>query len=140
MDRPRLVTSSDTPPVAADDRPFDHSPVTTAELPPTPVRDRQIPATAWTQAPDALLQLGEALGVPPERTAYKRRIGDWLLWRAGPARGPARYFAAHADDLTRQVTFDLNADGTHHGVGPSGTTHDRFRSWKEDLLGRKPSN
>jgi hypothetical protein len=24
-------------------------------------------------------------------------------------------------------------DGSADGIGPSGTRHDRFRSWKEDL-------
>ena len=88
------------------------------------------------QAPDALLVLGEPLGISAEATAYKRRIGDWLLWRAGPARGPARYLAIHSADLDRQLVFTLEADGAHHGTGPSGVEHTRFRAWKEDLLGR----
>ena len=65
---------------------------------------------------------------------YKRRIGPWLLWRAGPAKGgDARYWAAHADRLDEPVTLRLHPDGTADGVGPSGTRHSRFRSWKEDL-------
>ena len=28
---------------------------------------------------------------------------------------------------------DNPTDGTAEGVGPSGTRHDRFRAWKEDL-------
>jgi hypothetical protein len=122
--------------IAADDRPFDFTPIETSDLPPTPTRDRNIAATAWVDAPAELRQLGTPLGVEASATAYKRRIGDWLLWRAGSARGPARYLAIDSNDLTRTHVFTLEADGTHHGVGPSGVAHDRFRAWKEDLLGR----
>jgi hypothetical protein len=34
------------------------------------------------------------------------------------------------------MTFRLFPDGTGDGVGPSGQRHTRFRTWKEDLLGR----
>jgi hypothetical protein len=127
MDRARLVA------VRYDERPVDHTPVHTAELPPTPVRDRNIPATAWVEAPDSLLGLGHDL--PGDPTAeYKRRIGPWLLWRAGPASGgDARYWAARVDRLDEPVTLRLFPDGTSDGVGPSGTHHDRFRAWKQDL-------
>jgi len=119
-----------------DERPADDTPVHTSELPPTPIRDRNIPATAWIEAPGAVLALGDDLPGRPVAD-YKRRIGPWLLWRAGPAsRGDARYWAALADDLDRQVTLRLFPDGSADGVGPSGARHDRFRSWKEDLLGR----
>jgi hypothetical protein len=115
------------------ERPDDHTPVTTDELPPTPLRDRAIPATAWVDAPASLLTLGHDLPGTPV-ASYKRRIGPWLLWRAGPARkAAARYWAARADDLGDQWTFTLHPDGTGHGVGPSGRDHDRFRTWKEDL-------
>ena len=71
---------------------------------------------------------------------YKRRIGPWLLWRAGPAsKAAARYWAARADDLTDQWTFTLSADGTGTGTGPSGGEHRRFRTWKEDLRDALPS-
>lgn len=116
-----------------DERPTDHTPVHTGELPDTPVRDRNIPATAWVEAPDSLLELGDDL---PDRPVadYKRRIGPWILWRAGPAKGgDARYWAAHADDLSTGYTLRLFPDGTASGRGPSGTVHDRFRAWKEDL-------
>jgi len=119
-----------------DERPVDDTPVHTADLPPTPVRDRTIPATAWVEAPGELLALGDDL---PDRPVaeYKRRIGAWLLWRAGPASGgDARYFACRADDTGVQCTLRLFADGSASGVGPTGTLHDRFRSWKEDLLDR----
>lgn len=122
-------------PLPADERPVDHTPVHTDDLPPTPVRDRNIPATAWVEAPAALLELGVDFGGPV--AMYKRRIGRWLLWRAGPAsRGDARYMAIDADDLTRQHTYRLHPDGRGSGVGPSGTTHERFRAWKEDLAPR----
>lgn len=116
----------------ADDRPVDPTPVHTADLPATPIRDRNIPAEAWQEAPRALLELGDDIGRPP--IAYKRRIGPWLLWRAGPAvKADARYMVLHAEDLERRHTFRLHPDGTGEGVGPSGRTHDRFRAWKEDV-------
>ena len=120
--------------VAADDRPVDDSPVHTADLPATPTRDRNIPATAWVEAPDELRRLGEDLG--HDLVAYKRRIGPWLLWRAGPAnKGDARYMALRADDPDRRYTFRLFADGSGEGLGPSGERHSRFRTWKQDLAG-----
>ena len=41
--------------------------------------------------------------------------------------------ALAVDDLTERYVLRLFADGTAEGVGPSGTTHTRFRTWKEDL-------
>jgi hypothetical protein len=121
------------PPLPADDRPVDRTPVDTADLPATPVRDRNIPAGAWRQAPTALLTLGDEFD--GGEAMYKRRIGGWLLWRSGPAsRARARYLAVHADDLARQFDFRLAADGAGQGAGPSGEVHDRFRAWKQDLL------
>ena len=65
---------------------------------------------------------------------YKRRIGRWLLWRAGPATGAdARYMAIASDDLAERFTFRLFPDGNGDGLGPSGRSHTRFRTWKEDL-------
>ncbi len=122
---------------------MDPTPVHTADLPDTPIRDRNIPAEAWVEAPEALLKLGDDLGQgpsgPSERgtgplIAYKRRLGPWLLWRAGPARGAdARYLAIRAEDLDDHHAFRLYADGSGDGTGPSGATHTRFRTWKEDL-------
>ncbi len=120
--------------IPADDRPFDLSPVTTDDLPATPVRDRNIAAVAWDQAPAELLRLGDDLGIGADRIAYKRRIGDWLLWRAGPTRGPARWMALHSQDLSRRFTFFIDGNKNDSGIGPSGQSHARFRSWKEDLL------
>jgi hypothetical protein len=104
----------------------------TDDLPPTPQRDFLIPAERWVEAPDEVRGLGDDLGI--ELVAYKRRIGRWLLWRAGPARGAdARYAAVDADDLTRVSTFRLFPDGSGDGTGPDGSHHTRFRSWKESL-------
>ena len=134
MGGPGLVTGV---PLPADDRPFDDTPIHTADLPDTPIRDRNVPAEAWVEAPDALLSAAE--GIPsadgrPVRIAYKRRHGGWLLWRAGPAKGDARYMAVHADDLDRHLTFRLHADGTGSGVGADEAVHPRFREWKRSLL------
>ena len=79
------------------------------------------------------MRLGADLeGRPP--ADYKRRIGPWLLWRAGPAtRADARYLALHADRLDETHEFRLFPDGSGAGTGPSGREHTRFRTWKEDL-------
>jgi hypothetical protein len=117
---------------APEDRPLDPTPVQTADLPATPQRDRTIPATAWLDAPAELIDLGADLGEP--LVAYKRRIGRWLLWRAGPAsRGDARYMAIASDDGSRQFTFRVFPDGSGEGLGPDGVVHERFRAWKEAL-------
>jgi hypothetical protein len=117
---------------APEDRPLDPTPVQTADLPATPQRDRTIPATAWLDAPAELVDLGADLGEP--LVAYKRRIGRWLLWRAGPAsRGDARYMAIASDDRSRQFTFRVFPDGSGEGLGPDGVVHERFRAWKEAL-------
>jgi hypothetical protein len=116
----------------AHERPVDDTPVHTADLPPTPIRDRNIPVTAWVEAPVEALHLGDDIGAP--EITYKRRIGPWLLWRAGPAsKADARYLALLADDLAVQHTFRIFPDGTGEGTGPSGDTHTRFRTWKQDL-------
>ncbi|MEP1125419.1 MAG: hypothetical protein ABJH68_16155 [Ilumatobacter sp.] len=115
-----------------DERPADHTRVHTADLPPTPIRDRNIPATAWIEAPESLLTLGDDL---PDRPVaeYKRRIGPWILWRAGGARKvDARYWVIH-EQTGVEYTIRLFPDGTAEGAGPSGRVHDRFRSWKEEL-------
>ena len=118
--------------VAATERPIDATPVHTHELPPTPQRDRRIPATAWVEAPRALLELGADIDEPV--VGYLRRIGPWLLWRAGPpSRGDARYMALSADDLDTTWTFRVYPDGSGEGQGPDGVAHRRFRTWKEAL-------
>lgn len=116
----------------AAERPVDHTRLHTADLPPTPQRDRTIPATAWAEAPAELLSLGQDLG--HGLVGYKRRIGRWLLWGTGPARGgDGRYMAIAADDLTSQWTYRVYPDASGEGVGPDGATHTRFRAWKESL-------
>lgn len=125
-----------------DERPPDHTPVHTADLPDTPVRDRNIVATAWIQAPADLLNLGADLPGSPVAD-YKRRVHGWLLWRAGPASGgDARYWVVDASDIAggHRFTFRLFPDGTGEGLGPSGATHTRFRTWKEDLRDHPPGS
>jgi len=119
--------------VRYDERPVDTTQLHTEELPATPVRDRNIPATAWIEAPRTVLEAGVDLPGQPVAD-YKRRIGPWLLWRAGPATGgDARYVVVKDTDLSESYTFRLHPDGTGSGAGPSCATHDRFRTWKEDL-------
>jgi hypothetical protein len=104
----------------------------TDELPATPQRDYLIPATRWVEAPDEVRRLGEDLGI--DLVAYLRRIGPYLLWRAGPAaRADARYVAVNAGDLAERWTFRLYPDGTGDGAAPGGSRHSRFRTWKEAL-------
>jgi hypothetical protein len=114
-------------------RPHDDTPIHTGDLPDTPLRDRSITAVAWVEAPDEVRHLGDDLPDQPV-AIYIRRIGPWLLWRAGPAtRAAARYWAGRADDLRVAHTFELHPDGGGSGAGPSGAVHERFRTWKEDL-------
>jgi len=114
------------------DRPLVEVDHHTADLPDLPQRDRTIPAGRWVEAPPALLALGD--DIDADVVIYKRRIGGWLLWRAGPpSRGDSRYMALAVNDLDRQFTFRLFPDGTGTGEGPDGVTHTRFRTWKEAL-------
>jgi hypothetical protein len=84
------------------------------------------------EAPAELTDLGSDIGGPEAQ--YKRRIGRWLLWRAGPASGAdARYMVLDAEDLSRRYTFRLFPDGNGEGAGPDGTVQHRFRAWKEAL-------
>ena len=107
----------------------------TEDLPPLPQRDYLIPAERWVEAPPELLDLGRDFGV--SLVAYKRRIGRYLLWRAGPAsRADARYMALAADDLDERYTFRLWPDGRGEGISADGRAHERFRTWKGALLAR----
>jgi hypothetical protein len=119
-------------PVPAEARPPTERDWHTDELPETPQRDFLIPATRWVEAPDDLRGLGADIGV--DLVAFKRRIGRYLLWRAGPARrADARYMALDAGELQRRFTFRLRPDGSGEGRGPDGVLHSRFRAWKEAL-------
>lgn len=109
-------------------RPFLEGRFTTEELPATPQRSYRIPASGWVDAPEQLLSLGDEIGEPVE---YKRRIGGFLLWRAGPPVGEARYMAVGADDGAI-YRFDLHGR-QGQGIGPDGRVHLRFRTWKEAL-------
>lgn len=111
------------------ERPFVDATYHTPDLPDTPTREYRIPASAWVEAPAELLTLGDDLGEPVE---YKRRIHGWLLWRAGPPVGEARYLALWEEDLARTYRFDLHGK-RGEGLGPDGKVHERFRTWKEAL-------
>ena len=121
----------DSPPAAlkVHERPFVDTEYSTDELPDTPTRQFRIPATGWRQAPTELVHLGDELGEPVE---YKRRIGKFLLWRAGPPVGEAEYLAVKAADPSVQYRFRLSGK-TGVGHGPAGDRHERFRTWKESL-------
>lgn len=112
------------------ERPFTDRIYHTADLPDTPTRTFRIPASGWIEAPEELLGLGDDLDEPVE---YKRRIGRYLLWRAGPPVGEAVYLAIAADDPDRRFRFDLHGR-TGDGSGPDGVRVERFRAWKEALL------
>jgi hypothetical protein len=119
-------------PTPAEARPPVERDYHTDELPPLPQRDYLIPAERWVEAPPELADLGADIGV--DLVAYKRRIGRYLLWRAGPAaKADARYLAVAAEEPSERYTFRLWPDGRGEGVGPDGRTHDRFRTWKESL-------
>lgn len=117
-------------PLPVSERPFTSDRFETDELPHTPTRSYRIPASGWHEAPQELLSLGDDLGEPVE---YKRRIGRYLLWRAGPPVGEAWYLAIAANEPLRRFRFRLHGK-TGEGTGPDGATHHRFRTWKEALL------
>jgi len=105
--------------------------VHTEDLPPLPQRDSRIVASRWVEAPAAVRSLGDDFG---EEAGYVRRIGRYLLWRAGPAaHADARYAAVDADDLGHVFTFRLYPDASGEGMGADGAHYTRFRSWKESL-------
>jgi hypothetical protein len=112
-----------------EDRPFVTGRFHTHELPDTPQRDYRIGGASWIEAPETVLHLGDALGEPVE---YKRRIGRFLLWRAGPPVGEAEYLAVDPDT---GECFGFRLHGKEgDGIGADGTSHTRFRAWKESLL------
>ena len=117
-----------------EDRPFIDQRFHTDDLPDTPQRDFRIAASSWIEAPDAVVHLGDALGEPVE---YKRRIGRFLLWRAGPPVGEAVYLAV---DPGPGDAFEFRLHGKNgDGIGADGRRHTRFRSWKESLLASRPA-
>jgi hypothetical protein len=119
-------------PVPAEERTPTERDWHTDELPATPQRDFLIPAERWIEAPADLATLGADFDVT--LVAYKRRIGRFLLWRAGPAVGAdARYAGVAADNPAERYTFRLWPDGTGEGRGADDRVHARFRTWKESL-------
>jgi hypothetical protein len=115
----------------AEDRPLIDHTVHTHELPALPQRESRIIASQWIEAPYEIKTLGDDIQAEP---GYLRRIGRYLLWRAGPAvRARARYAAVDSTDLNRIWTFALDADGNGEGLGPDRIIHSRFRTWKESL-------
>lgn len=121
-------------PLKPHERPFVDERFHTEGLPDTPQRTYRIPASGWIEAPRELLTLGDELDEPVE---YKRRIGAWLLWRAGPPVGEAVYLAVSPDAATSH-RFHLHGK-SGAGTGPDGASHERFRTWKEALRDHQPS-
>ena len=83
-------------PLRYDERPADHTPIHTAELPATPVRDRNIVATAWIERPEhqaALATLRAAAARPVFGFPAARELtGD-----------DARLFGADAEKQMRDL-------------------------------------
>ena len=118
-------------PLPAEDRPAVDHDVHTATSRPSPSATRGSRSRARPEAPPSIRGLGSDIDAEP---GYLRRIGRYLLWRAGPAvKADARYGAVASDDLDEVWTFRLLPDGTGEGLGPDGETHVRFRTWKEAL-------
>ena len=135
VDRAWLVADAEQPAAALryDERPIDDTPVHTADLPPTPIRDRNIPATAWVEAPADLLTLGDDLPGTPVAD-YKRRIGRGCC--GGPARHRRRRPLLGGPGVTTPPTPSRCAcSPTARGDGRRPERHRprRFRAWKEDL-------
>jgi len=115
----------------AEQRPLVDRDVHTDELPDLPQRDSRIVASRWVEAPEGIRSLGADFG---EEAGYVRRIGRFLVWRAGPAaHADAQYGAVARDDLSVIVTFRLQPDGTGEGIGADSAAHTRLRTWKESL-------
>ena len=117
VDRPGLVRRPDA--LRYDERPYDETPVHT-ERPAGDAGPRpQHPGLRLGRgARPSCWRLGDDLPGRPVAD-YKRRIGPWLLWRAGPASGAdARYWVARADDLAVSYTFRLFPVGRRRRRGP----------------------
>ena len=119
------------------ERAVDATPVHTADLPRRRSATGGSPRPRGSKRRGAVLDLGADLDEP--EVNYLRRIGPWLLWRAGPpSRGDARDLALWADDLGSTWTFRVLPDGSGEGEGPDGVVHQRFRTWKEALRDAGP--
>ena len=126
---PDLPQAADLMPPQSE-RPVDATPVHTDDLAGNAAARPEDPRDRVDRSAGAVLDLGADLDEPDVN--YLRRIGPWLLWRAGPpSRGDARYLALSADDLGNTWTFRVFPDGSGEGEGPDGVVHHRFRTWKE---------
>ena len=111
------------PALPADQRPVDPTPVHTVDLPPTPIRDRNIPASAWIEAPAVLLRSGDDIrrdATGGDVQAAHRPLAA-LAGRAGQAAPTARYVAIDSP-TTLDRTSRVPAVPRRHGrrTGPSG--------------------
>ena len=86
------------------------------------------------EGPLEALRLPTPKEPPPEEIALLRaRFSELLARLKELLEAREALYAALAHDLDVQCTFRLFPDGTGDGRGPTGTRHDRFRTWKEDL-------
>ena len=72
------------PALRYDQRPADETPISTADLPPTPTRDRNIVATAWIEL------------APRERPAFDREVNDHAIEVDINAKGRACFVQGFA--------------------------------------------
>jgi hypothetical protein len=121
------VARDDGAMATAEERPIDTTLVHTVGLPPTPQRDRNIPATAWVEAPAELLALGVDIDQPSSRTSAASAAGCSGAQARGEGR--TRYMAIDADDLAALHVPPV-PDGHGEGTGPTRRLR-AFRTWKE---------
>ena len=114
VDRPGLVT---WPP--ADERPIDHDAGPHRRPPADAHPGPQHPGHGLGRGARRSCSTSATTSASPVAT-YKRRIGRWLLWRAGPATRRRRPLPGRSTPTTSTASsrFRLFPDGTGEGDGP----------------------
>ena len=125
-----LVASRRCPPTSA--------PSTPPPCTPTPCRPPRSATATSPPAPGSRRRRPSCTAAPTCREPRRRCTSAASAAGCCGAPGPpttadARYVAVDAGDLEVAYSYRLFPDGSGTGTGPSGATHDRFRSWKEDL-------
>ena len=125
------------PALRYDQRPADHTPIHTEALPPTPIRDRNIVATAWIEAPEQLLTLGRRSAEP---TGGRVQAADRRLAAVagGSGRGRRRPLLGGPRRRSHRsnTRFGCSQTTPATALGPAGSGTRSSDPWKEDLLGR----